>query len=316
MACGTPVVGSAVGGIKFTVRDGETGYLVPPSNVETLAERLAHLYRHPKLMNLLSQQAVRRANDLFTWVKVTEMMAHVYEDVLAAGAPSCRDTASYHVAIDEGFDGLLSVLEESRRRLRPFLLDAGAVLSSCLATGGKVLVYGWARSIGAAQLCTAELRAPDQPRPALAILPLNDACPPWNHRTDEDDGETFLVRQIEAFGKTGDVLLGFSPDDRARGLGRAFDTAHRQGMRSVAILGRPADRAREIADTVVIVPSADEAHVHAVQVMLVHLLRQMIEQRLAAPNAVNGCAAPHGASRTKAARRKQRECNGAERRRK
>jgi Glycosyltransferase len=30
MACGTPVIGSNVGGIKFTVRDSETGYVVPP----------------------------------------------------------------------------------------------------------------------------------------------------------------------------------------------------------------------------------------------------------------------------------------------
>ncbi|MGI8549258.1 MAG: glycosyltransferase, partial [Dehalococcoidia bacterium] len=32
MACGTPVIGANVGGIKFTVRDGETGYLVPPQD--------------------------------------------------------------------------------------------------------------------------------------------------------------------------------------------------------------------------------------------------------------------------------------------
>src|SRR5262249_43770044 len=42
MACGTPVVGANVGGIKFTVRDGEAGYLVPPEDPEALAERLAH----------------------------------------------------------------------------------------------------------------------------------------------------------------------------------------------------------------------------------------------------------------------------------
>ena len=83
MACGTPVIGSAVGGIKFTVRDGETGYLVPPNDPAAIAGRIAHLYRHPDLLNIFSRQAIQRANDLFTWRKVTQAVAGLYEDVLA-----------------------------------------------------------------------------------------------------------------------------------------------------------------------------------------------------------------------------------------
>src|SRR5918993_18914 len=50
MACGTPVIGSNVGGIKYSVRDGETGYLVPPRDPDLLAERLAYLHQHPKVI--------------------------------------------------------------------------------------------------------------------------------------------------------------------------------------------------------------------------------------------------------------------------
>ena len=41
MACGTPVIGSAVGGIQHSVVDGVTGYLVPPRDPAALAGRLA-----------------------------------------------------------------------------------------------------------------------------------------------------------------------------------------------------------------------------------------------------------------------------------
>jgi D-inositol-3-phosphate glycosyltransferase len=82
MACGTPVVGTAVGGIKTTVIDGQTGYLVPPNDPYALAERLAWLYRHPHVAQHLGWAGMRRAYQHFTWSQVTARLAAIYDNVL------------------------------------------------------------------------------------------------------------------------------------------------------------------------------------------------------------------------------------------
>lgn len=105
-ACGVPVVGAAVGGIKSTVVDGETGYLVPPRDPEALADRLAHLIRDPGLLRRFGRQAARRAVEQFTWRKVTDAVAGVYEEVSAErlargmtiGAPFVGDPFASPVA--------------------------------------------------------------------------------------------------------------------------------------------------------------------------------------------------------------------------
>jgi D-inositol-3-phosphate glycosyltransferase len=82
MACGTPVVGTAVGGIKTTVVDGETGCLVPPNDPEALAEKLAWLHRHPHIAQRMGWAGMRRAYQHFTWRNVATHIATVYESVL------------------------------------------------------------------------------------------------------------------------------------------------------------------------------------------------------------------------------------------
>ena len=84
MACATPVVGARVGGIKTTVRDGKTGYLVPPRDPDALAERLAHLFRHPELLRQLGQAGRERAVRAFTWDQIAERVAVVYARVAQA----------------------------------------------------------------------------------------------------------------------------------------------------------------------------------------------------------------------------------------
>lgn len=91
MACGTPVIGAAVGGIKSTVLDGETGYLVPPQQPDALAARLAALHAHPAQAWRMGRQGMRRAHTHYTWRSVAERVAAIYESTIEdAGARAAR----------------------------------------------------------------------------------------------------------------------------------------------------------------------------------------------------------------------------------
>ncbi|HEX8531903.1 MAG TPA: glycosyltransferase family 1 protein [Cytophagales bacterium] len=81
MACGTPVVGSNVGGIKFSVKHGKTGYLVPPNEPEILSERLLEILDNPALGRTFSLNAIKHVNSMFTWDKVAAGIAKLYDRV-------------------------------------------------------------------------------------------------------------------------------------------------------------------------------------------------------------------------------------------
>lgn len=81
MACATPVIGAAVGGIKTTVQEGVTGYLVPPRNPQALAQRLALLHDDPAHARQLGWQGWKRAHQLYTWRSVAERVAAIYEKI-------------------------------------------------------------------------------------------------------------------------------------------------------------------------------------------------------------------------------------------
>lgn len=81
MACGTPVVGSAVGGIAHTVVHGMTGFLVPPHDPPALAARLNQLHAQPALAQTMGEAGVERVRSLFTWEQVAQRLARVYDGV-------------------------------------------------------------------------------------------------------------------------------------------------------------------------------------------------------------------------------------------
>jgi glycosyltransferase involved in cell wall biosynthesis len=82
MACGTPVVGAAVGGIKHTVVDAVTGYLVPPRNPAALAERLARFERNRELSRAFGRAGIRHVRTSYTWQKIAADLLNAYVETV------------------------------------------------------------------------------------------------------------------------------------------------------------------------------------------------------------------------------------------
>jgi glycosyltransferase involved in cell wall biosynthesis len=78
MACGTPVIGADVGGIRYSVADGVTGFLVPPRDPYALATRLDRLRRDPSLARRMGEAGLARAQAEFTWRGVGDALARIY----------------------------------------------------------------------------------------------------------------------------------------------------------------------------------------------------------------------------------------------
>ena len=84
MACGTPVVASALGAQVDAVVDGTTGILVEPGRPALLAQRIRALLAHPMMLEAFSVAATDRARSRYSWDRIAHETLAVYDTALAA----------------------------------------------------------------------------------------------------------------------------------------------------------------------------------------------------------------------------------------
>jgi len=77
MACGKPMVITAVGGMKEIVEECKNGILVPPADAEALAESIMQLLSNPNLSQQLADTALKRSSD-FTIEKNVKALEKIY----------------------------------------------------------------------------------------------------------------------------------------------------------------------------------------------------------------------------------------------
>ena len=82
MATGTPVIASRIGGIPDMIQEGDTGFLVPPSDEKALSDRIKWILEHPEEAKKMGYRARVFAQQFFSSDKYTESYKRIFEEAV------------------------------------------------------------------------------------------------------------------------------------------------------------------------------------------------------------------------------------------
>jgi type III pantothenate kinase len=285
MACGVPVVASAVGGLIDTVVDGLTGVHVPPRDPERLAAAIAPLLGDEERRSAYGRAGTQRARRLYDWNRVAAATLDVYARIARArrmrgpepslGRFALPPTAAEHVhALAEALprlDGELARLSELGERLATHLLK-----------GGRVLAVGNGGSAAQAQHLTAELVGRYQcEREPLSAICLHGDTSTFTAIANDYGPEQAFARQVRAHGRDGDVLVALSTSGRSANVVAAARAARSAGLETWCLTGTAPNPLAELCDEVFAFPVPSSATVQELHMIALHVLCAAVDREVA-----------------------------------
>lgn len=173
-------------------------------------------------------------------------------------------------------------LREEFFRLRAEDLRQAALrTAACLAGGGKVLFCGNGGSAADAQHLAAELvNRFLMDRPALPGLALTTDTSALTAIGNDLDFRRVFARQVEAFGRRGDVLVGISTSGNSPNVLAALEAARKAGLHTLGFTGNGGGAMAPLCDILLDVPHAGTPLIQETHIAAGHLLCQLTDYYL------------------------------------
>lgn len=172
---------------------------------------------------------------------------------------------------------LLSVLRALPPAFYAAVERTAVILRAAFARGGKALICGNGGSAAEAQHFSDEMlgryKANRQSYPLIALTADSAALTCIGNDFGFDE---VFSRQVEAFGRPGDVLIGLSTSGNSRNVLRAVEEAKRRGLTVIALTA-PQGKLRELADVSIEAPSTTTARIQEIHLHAIHLLSEYFE---------------------------------------
>ncbi len=184
----------------------------------------------------------------------------------------------------EVFDEHVSVAEATRLTLLPAITGLAADLAAAISTGGKLVVFGNGGSAADAQHFAAELTGHfvAQRGPLAAIALTTDTSALTAIANDYGHDQVF-ARQATALCARGDVVVGISTSGNAESVIKGVEAAKARGALTYGFTGGTGGRLREVADRLILVPSAETARIQEMHITIIHIVCLLLDDLIATP---------------------------------
>jgi glycosyltransferase involved in cell wall biosynthesis/phosphoheptose isomerase len=283
MACGVPVVASAVGGMIDTVVDGVTGVHVPPRDPDRLAAALRDLLADPGRRAAMGSAGVRRARQLYDWDRIAAATLEAYDPLVRRTSRRARRRFERR---PEGARGHLADLQRALGGVAEELAIAdhwGAELAGRLLDGARLLAVGNGGSAAEAQHLTAELVGRfEGERTPLSALCLHGDTSSLTAICNDYGAEEQFARQVRAHGRAGDVLLALSTSGRSTNILAAVRAARECGMTTWAMTGPAPNPLSYECDEALCVDAPRTCTVQELHLVAAHVLCGAVDRAVAA----------------------------------
>jgi D-sedoheptulose 7-phosphate isomerase len=165
---------------------------------------------------------------------------------------------------------------ETTMRLIAAVSDA---LVNAIRQGNKLLLFGNGGSAADAQHIAAEFVgrfAIERAAMPAAALSANTSCVT---AIGNDYGfDRVFARQIEAFGKPGDVAIGISTSGNSSNVLQGLAQARELGMTTVALAGASGGKMKDGADYCICAPSDETPRIQECHILIGHVIAELVER--------------------------------------
>ena len=178
--------------------------------------------------------------------------------------------------------GIISTLSEVKSSCMEDVETIADSIIRCFLSGGKIMICGNGGSAADSQHFAAEFVstfARDIDRQALPAIALTVDTSIITAFSNDFSFEKVFARQVEAYGRPGDVLIAISTSGSSKNCLEAVKLASQLGLTTVAFT-QVGGQISKIVDHAIKIPSTNTQHIQECHMVCYHIITELVEEAL------------------------------------